>query len=62
MNLSNAFSFKMRIDLKDCKNVTVYQTPVVKSKQKAYAKGYPDVIRRLLYIFQIYHMTMRKGK
>lgn len=46
VNLSNAFTFKMRMDLKDCKNVTIYQTPVVKSKQKAHSKGYPDVVRK----------------
>jgi len=46
VDLSNMFTFKMRIDLVNCRNDVIYEGEVQKSKIKAYEKGYPDVVRK----------------
>ena len=48
VDLSNMFTFKMRYDLIDCRNDTVFKGEEVKSKIKDYKKGYLDVMRKAM--------------
>ena len=48
VDLSNMFTFKMRYDLIDCRNTTVFTGEEVKSKIKDFKKGYQDVMRKAM--------------